>query len=155
MNVETTQKADAELAIQRVFNAPRDLVFEMWTRKEHLDRWSCPEGMTIPVSEGDIRTGGWFRTCMRGSDGSEHWVSGTYHEVSAPERIVFTHAWEEEDGARGHETVVTIVFSDTEDGKTHMYFHQAFFTSTASRDGHEEGWTSCFRRLETLLAQAA
>ncbi|MFC5585410.1 SRPBCC domain-containing protein [Nitratireductor kimnyeongensis] len=154
MNVKITQNADAELSIQRVFNAPRDLVLEMWTRKEHLDRWSCPDGMTIPVSEGDIRTGGWFRTCMRGNDGSEYWVSGTYHEVS-PERIVFTHAWDEESGERGHETVVTIAFSDTEDGKTHMHFHQAFFTSTASRDGHAEGWKACFEKLDKLLSQTA
>ncbi|SEB42797.1 Uncharacterized conserved protein YndB, AHSA1/START domain [Nitratireductor aquibiodomus] len=155
MSVETTQKADAELTIQRVFDAPRDLVFEMWTRKEHLDRWGCPEGMTIPVSEGDIRTGGWFRTCMRGSDGAEHWVSGAYREVSPPERIVFTHAWDDEKGDRGHETVVTISFSETSDGKTRMHFHQAFFASDASRDGHAEGWTSCFRRLDALVAQAA
>lgn len=155
MRHETPAAADAELNIIRTFNAPRELVFEAWTKPEHLDRWSCPTGFTIPVSEGDIRTGGQFRTCMRSPAGEEHWLSGEYREVTAPERIIFTHAWHDENGKPGHETVVAVTFTETDDGKTKMHFHQAFFTSMASRDGHEGGWKECFDKLDALLKEMA
>ncbi|WP_048648460.1 SRPBCC domain-containing protein [Nitratireductor soli] len=155
MSAEAAATADTELTIDRTFDAPRALVFEAWTRQEHLDRWSCPTGFTMPLSEGDIRTGGWFRTCMRSPDGQDHWLSGKYREVTPPERIVFTHAWHDENDAPGHETVVTITFEETEDGKTRMAFHQAFFTSKASRDGHEGGWNESFGKLDALLATLA
>lgn len=152
MNAETGTVAETELIIERVFDAPRTLVFEAWTQSEHLDRWSCPAGFTLPFSEGEIRTGGWFRTCMRSPDGEDHWLSGEYREVTAPERIVFTHAWHDENDEPGHETLVTVTFRETTDGKTRMVFHQAFFTSKASRDGHEGGWNECFGKLDALLA---
>ncbi|WP_295813289.1 SRPBCC domain-containing protein [uncultured Nitratireductor sp.] len=155
MNDDTATKADAELYINRTFDAPRALVFEAWTKQEHLDRWSCPTGFTIPSSEGDIRTGGWFRTCMRSPDGEDHWLSGRYEEVTPPERLVFTHAWHDGNDQPGHETRVTVIFSETPEGKTRMQFHQAFFTSTASRDGHEEGWNETFDKLGTLLCELA
>ncbi|MCR4265721.1 SRPBCC domain-containing protein [Nitratireductor sp. ZSWI3] len=155
MNARTAAKADAELHINRTFDAPRALVFETWTKQEHLDRWSCPAGFTMPHSEGDIRTGGWFRTCMRSPDGQDHWLSGRYREVVPPERIVFTHAWHDENGEPGHETVVEVTFTETPDGRTRMSFHQAFFASKASRDGHEAGWTESFDKLDALLAALA
>ena len=155
MNAETATKADAELTIERIFDAPRALVFDAWTRNEHLVRWSCPTGFTMPLSEGDIRAGGWFRTCMRSPDGQDHWLSGKYHEVAPPERIVFTHAWHDENGEPDQETMVTVTFKETPDGKTKMAFHQALFTSKASRDGHEGGWNESFDKLDTLLATLA
>ncbi|MCT7374763.1 SRPBCC family protein [Chelativorans salis] len=147
------RQSDAELYISRLFDAPPALVFEAWTKAEHLNRWSCPTGFTVPHSEGDIRTGGWFKTCMRSPQGEDHWLSGTYREI-APERLVFTHAWHDENGQPGHETVVTVTLKE-EGGKTRLTLHQAFFASKASRDGHEGGWNETLDNLAAYLPTMA
>jgi uncharacterized protein YndB with AHSA1/START domain len=61
--------ADRVLVLTRVFDAPRRLVFEAWTKKEHLDRWCAPRGFTIPSSEGDLRPGGVWRCLMIAPNG--------------------------------------------------------------------------------------
>lgn len=147
----TAAKSDAELYLTRTFDAPRELVFQMWTRPEHLNNWSCPKGMTIPHAEGDIRPGGSYRTCMRSPDGKEYWLSGVYKEIDEPERIVFTHVWDDETGRPGHETVVTVTLREAGADKTQLTLHQAIFASTESRDGHESGWSSAFDNLEDYL----
>ena len=146
-----TEPGDRVLVVTRVFDAPRRLLFQAWTRKEHLDRWCAPRGFTIPYSEGEPCPGGAWRCCMRAPDGVEHWLSGTYREVVENELLVFTHAWEDERGQRGHETVVTVRFAD-QDGKTKLTFHQAIFDSVEARDGHAGGWTECLDRLVDHLA---
>ena len=143
-----TEPGDSVLVVTRVFDAPRRLLFRAWTRKEHLDRWCAPRGFTIPYSEGDLRA---WRCCMRAPDGVEHWLSGTYREVVEDGLLVFTHAWEDERGQRGHETLVTVRFAD-QDGKTKLTFHQAIFDSVEARDGHASGWTECLDRLVDHLA---
>jgi uncharacterized protein YndB with AHSA1/START domain len=128
-------------------------VFKMWTDGEHLRRWCCPTGFSIPFSEGDIREGGSFRTCMRSPQGEDNWLGGTYLEIVPDERIVFTHAWQDEKGNSDHETTVTITLADAEDGKTQLTLHQAYFLSEASRDGHFGGWTETLDELERYLAR--
>lgn len=86
-NAATEPGADKVLVITRVFDAPRSLVFQAWTRKEHLDRWCAPRGFTIPYSEGELRVGGAWRCCMRAPDGVEHWLSGTYREIVEDELL--------------------------------------------------------------------
>lgn len=139
-----------ELRIVRVFDAPRELLFRMWTEHEHLTRWCCPKGFTIPFSEGEIRPGGSFRTCMRSPEGEDHWLGGTYLEVTPPERLVFTHAWQDAAGRSDHETQVTVTFEEL-DGRTRLTLHQARFTSLPSRDGHVEGWQETLDNLEGYL----
>ena len=134
----------------RVFDAPRSLVFQAWTRKEHIDRWLAPRGFTIPSSEGDLRPGGRWRCCMVSPQGVEHWLSGTYREIVENELLIFTHAWEE-DGKRGHETLVTVRFAD-HGGKTRVTFQQGTFASVESRDGHAGGWGECLDILADYLA---
>src|SRR5690606_1191335 len=147
MNSPTTSESSPELLIQRTFEAPRELVFRMWTEPKHLERWCCPTGFSIPFSEGDIREGGRFRTCMRSPQGEEHWLTGTYKEIKQPERIVFTHAWQDPQGNAQHETLVTVELED-DGGKTRLTLHQAFFQSAASRDGHSNGWQETLDSLE-------
>ena len=145
-----THPGDRALAISRVFNAPRSLVFEAWTRKEHLDKWCAPRGFTIPYSEGELRPGGAWRSVMRASDGTEHRLSGVYREIVQDELLVFTHGWEDEHGERGHETVVTVRFAD-QGGRTKLALHQASFETPEARDGHAGGWAECFDRLSDHL----
>jgi uncharacterized protein YndB with AHSA1/START domain len=82
---------------------------------------------------------------------TEYVEVGTFREIAAPERLVFTHAWEDQQGRRGHETLVTVPFVE-HDGKTTMAFQQAGFVSVTSRDGHAEGWSSAFELLTEYLA---
>lgn len=135
------------LEIVREFDAPRALVFEMWVKSRHMQNWAAPEGFTIPMNEGDLRLGGKWRSCMRAPDGTEHWLSGTYREIVPPQRLVFSHQW---DGAP--ETTVSVTFEEV-GGKTRMVFRQTGFESSASRDGHEGGWTQSFEKLKTYLGQ--
>jgi uncharacterized protein YndB with AHSA1/START domain len=87
---------------------------------------------------------------MRSPEGTGHHLRGVYREIVPPERLVFTHCWVDEQGAPGPETLVTVTLVDR-DGRTEMLFHQALFVSIEARDGHEQGWTSCFERLAELL----
>ncbi len=88
---------------------------------------------------------------MRSPEGELLHLAGVYREIVPPERLVFTHAWTDEDGKPGPETLVTVTLAE-EGGKTVMTFRQTGFSSTESRDGHGGGWTECFDKLDELLA---
>src|SRR5262245_30242427 len=105
--VETEERV---LILSRIFDAPRSLVFKVWTQPEHLARWWGPRGYTLISYEADVRPGGTFRFGIRSPEGDEHWAHGTYREVVAPERLVFTTAWEQPDGKPKHETEVALTF---------------------------------------------
>jgi uncharacterized protein YndB with AHSA1/START domain len=117
-----------------------------------MRQWSAPRDFAVIHNEGEVRAGGAWRSCMRSPEGEDLWLGGTYREVVANERLIFTHAWDRVDGTPGHETVVTVIFED-EDGKTRITFRQAYFESVEDRDGHASGWSECFDRLVGLLAR--
>jgi uncharacterized protein YndB with AHSA1/START domain len=142
--------AERELTITRVLEAPRSLVFKVWTQPEHLVRWWGPKDFTAPFCDIELRPGGAWRACIRSPEGTDLWMRGVYREVVAPERLVFTFAWEE-DGEPGHQTLVSVTFAE-QGGKTLLIFHQAAFESVESRDYHHGGWSECFDRLEDYLA---
>lgn len=150
----TNHKSGAEgreLVLTRIFDAPRALVFQAWTDPTRLAQWMGPRGFTATDLAHDLRPGGAWRTCLRPDGGGEVlWQSGVYREVAAPERLVFTFAWDGPDGRPGHETLVTVTLADHA-GKTKMTFHQAAFESAERRDSHEGGWNSAFDRLEEHL----
>lgn len=146
----TPESAAPELLITRVFDAPRHLVYRVWTEREHMLKWCAPHGFNITHGEAEVQPGGAWRSCMVSPEGVEHWVGGVYREVVPDERLVFTHVWDETD-MPPHETLVTLEFADFEENKTKLYFRQQFFRSVASRDGHEGGWTESFERLATYL----
>lgn len=141
-----------ELTMTRVFDAPRELVWKVWTDPEHAIHWWGPRWHSARHIEMDVRPGGKWRNCLRSAEtGEDLWHHGVFKEVVPPERLVFTFAWEAE-GERGLETLVTATFID-ENGKTRMKFHHAPFQSIEERDGHNGGWTSTFDRLDDVLAQ--
>lgn len=139
------------LEIVRVFDAPRSLVYAAWTDSVHATKWA-PHGMAIIHVEAELRPGGGIRVGMRHENGDEHWESGTYREIVANQRLVFTHAWEDGQGHRGPETLVRIEFEDAGPGRTRMILRQAGFTSIASRDGHRAGWSEAFDDLAAYFA---
>lgn len=138
------------LVIERSFDAPRALVFKAWSEPEHLVRWWGPKGYSVPSCELDCRPGGVFRCVMRSPEGKDTRLQCGFREVSAPERLVFTWAWLDEDGNPGHETLVTLNFEE-QGIKTKLTLHQEVFESTEARDLHEGGWTGCLDSLNEYL----
>jgi uncharacterized protein YndB with AHSA1/START domain len=130
-----------ELFLSRTFDAPRALVFEAWSKAEHVARWFAPRPLTVPRCEVDLRSGGTFRVIMRMPDGTDLPFEGEFREVVAPERIVF--------GGTMHDgnTVLTTVTLTERDGKTRMDVHQRYsFASDATR-GARQGWTATLDQL--------
>lgn len=137
-----------ELVLTRVFKAPRRLVFEAWTRAEHVSRWLAPRPLTMSSCEVDFRPGGIFRFVMRAPDGTEYPFAGAFLEIVASERIVFSGAIHE-----GNATVTTIAFTES-DGATTLTMHQSFtFESDATR-GAKQGWTMTLDQLGEHLGNA-
>lgn len=136
------------LRMEREFKAPPERVFAAFTEPKLFAQWWGPEGMACPVCEIDLRVGGAWRTFLSGSHG-KHWVSGVYREISPPRRLAFTWAWEE-NGVRGHETIVEIDFLPAGRNTRLVLRHHAFETEQ-SRDNHAHGWGSSFDCLEQFL----
>ena len=156
MDARTSTAAEAaerELVITRVLDAPRHLVFQAWTEPDRVARWWGPRGFTTLYCDMDVRPGGSFRVCMCSPEGVEHWKQGVYREVVEPERLVFTFAWEDEEGKPGHQTVVTVTFAEP-DARTELTLHQAVFETIAACDVHRQGWTSTLERFAEYLANA-
>jgi len=149
-----TESAERVLVIERVFDAPRDLVFRAWTEPRHLVHWYGPRGFTVPSYMLDLQPGGAWRSCMLSPEGREYWVRGVFREIVEPERLVFTYAHENEDGVRGHETLVTVTFVDHGE-KTQLTLHQAIFESIKDRDAHQGGWRSALDCLTEYLGTVA
>jgi uncharacterized protein YndB with AHSA1/START domain len=148
----TPPPGDRVLSMTREFSAPRRLVYEAWTQPDHLRHWWGPRGFTTLSCEMDLRPGGRWRVRSRSPEGTEVAEVGVFREIVPPQRLVFTHAWEDVQGDPGHETLVTVTFTE-QAGKTRIDFRQAEFDSIESRDGHEEGWSSAFELLVEYLAE--
>jgi len=151
--VRSASQSARKLVITRVFDAPRETVFRAWTEPARLVRWWGPKDFTIPEYKMDVRPGGAWRTVMRSPRGERHSVQGVFREIVAPERLVFTWAWEDEHGKPGHETVVAVEFRARGD-KTELTLTHSVFENAKSRDAHKSGWSSSLDCLAEHLAKA-
>lgn len=142
---------DRTITITRVLNAPRERVFEAWTRPEHLTKWFGPRDFSAPEVSVDLRPGGAWRACIRSPEGRDYWMHGVYREIVPPERLVFTHVWEEGHDSPDHETLVSVTLED-QGGKTKLTFHKAVLESVTERISQGTGWSECLDRLAQLLA---
>jgi len=142
-----------ELVIARVIDAPRELVFQAWTRSEHAMQWWGPDGFDVFKMEMDIRPGGKWRKGMRAPDGREWWRHGVYREIVPPERLVFTYFSDDHFTNPGHESLVTVTFEEV-GSQTRMTLRHGNFESQQSRDAHLGGWTSTMNRMATLVERA-
>jgi uncharacterized protein YndB with AHSA1/START domain len=86
---KVTTPSERELVITRVFDAPRALVFEAWTKPEHVVHWWDPSGVPLAICEIDLRPNGEFRFVNGGADGAKYPFAGKYREIVPPERLVF------------------------------------------------------------------
>jgi uncharacterized protein YndB with AHSA1/START domain len=142
--------AAGSLVLQRVFAAPPEIVFAAWSDPTHVAEWWHPKGFTTPVFEMDFRVGGRFRYGIR-SARHDGWAHGTYREIEAPHRIVFTFQWEGGPAAPQAETLITLTFEPRGDD-TLLTFRQEPFASDAARHSHGQGWHQVLEHLDAFLA---
>lgn len=151
----TTQKpvAEREITLVRTFDAPRELVFRMWTEPKHLAQWWGPHYFDNPVCEADARVGGAILIHMRGPDGKAHAMGGVYREITPPTRIVFTTSVDD-NGVRLLEGHNVVTFEEV-GGKTKMTLlaKVSGFTDIAKAmvGGFDAGWSQSLEKLQTLV----
>jgi uncharacterized protein YndB with AHSA1/START domain len=149
-----TAHGDREIVVTRVFDAPRGLVFDAYTKPELVKRWlTGPDGWSMPVCEIDLRAGGKFRYVWKSdSDGHEMGMGGVYREVLKPDRIVATEVFDE--AWYPGEAVDTIVLVER-DGKTTLT-QTICYNSRETRDAvlkspMQYGMAMSYDRLEQVL----
>jgi len=135
----------------RDIEAPRVRVFAAWTDVRQASRWWAPQDFTPLSCEMDVRPGGAWRRRMRAADGAVITKYGIYHEIVAPERLVFTYVTEGATGIVDPETLVTVTFADL-GGRTRLTLRHTAFDTDAARIGHQGGWIGCLERLATFIA---
>ncbi|HEY8173448.1 MAG TPA: SRPBCC family protein [Dehalococcoidia bacterium] len=146
--------ADREIVVTRVFDAPRELVFDAFTDPAHISNWWGPDGFTTTTHEMDVRPGGTWRFVMHGPDGVDYDNIIVYREITKPERLVYSHG----DAGVPDQFEVTATFAD-EAGKTRLTWRMVF-PSAAERDrvveehGALQGAEQTLNRLAQHLASS-
>ena len=148
-----TTPGEREIRIERVFDAPRDVVFATYTDPELIPEWWGPRSTTATVEQMDLRTGGDWRFSVTSDDGTVTAFRGTYREVAPPERIVQTFEWL---GMPGYISLETAVFEDLGDRTrviTTSVFHTPEERDGMIASGMEGGMQETYQRLDEVLAR--
>jgi len=150
---ENEPVADRTVVITRVFDVPARLLFEAWSKREHIMRWFGPKGWPVTLCEMDFREGGRFRFAMTGPDGKQNTpFGGEYLEIVPNRKIVYDNAFE----LPGAEKMVVTVTFEEKSGKTTLTM-RTVFASLAMKNEHvggglEQGVASAFDQLEDVVA---
>ena len=143
-------QANRELTISRTFNAPRELVWKVWTDANHLKNWWGPKGFTNPLCEWPAQAGSKLLIHMKAPDGVIYPMDGEFREIIKPEKLVFMSAALDKNGGRLFEILNTIVFVE-EAGKTKIVLHFVVSNVTAEGApylaGMEMGWNMSLDKL--------
>lgn len=159
----------SRLVLTRVFNAPRELVFKVWTEPEHFGKWWGPKGFILEVVKMDVRPGGMFLGCQKSPDGSQvMWGKFVYQEVKAPEKLVYVQSFSDEEGRTIRAPfnpnwpleIVNILTLEEQDGKTTLTLQggplNASDEELAAYDSMapmvKQGFEGTFEALEQYLA---
>ncbi|AZN38968.1 SRPBCC family protein [Paenibacillus albus] len=159
---------ESGLVITRTFDAPRELVFKVWTEAEHLKHWWGPAGLELEVLKLDVKPGGIFHFGMTAPDGNKMYGKFVYYEIAAPEKLVFTNSFADAEGNTIQppfsdefptEIMNTLTLSE-QDGKTTVTLQggphnanetqHAFFK--AMHESMQQGFGGTFKQLEDYLA---
>lgn len=151
MNVVLKSEA-RELVINREIAAPRAAVYSAWADPERAARWWAPRDFTLLSCSMDVRPGGKWHRRMRAPGGEVFVKRGTYREVVAPERLVFTYATDYQSGASDPETVVHLTFTELAPRLTRLTLWHTGFDTDVLRDGHEVGWSGAVERLAVFAS---
>ena len=142
------------LTIKKVFNAPIKLVWEAWTKSDHIIQWWAPKGMKVTVVKHDFKVGGKWKFVMPMADGNEFISEGRYLEIVEFNKIITTA-----DFKPMTEGVELQVFFEADGDKTNFTFSVVHPTEEYCKQqekmGFYNGWGSAFDRLETLLSSLA
>ncbi|MBX2979072.1 MAG: SRPBCC family protein [Flavobacteriales bacterium] len=146
-----TLEGDRSIILRRAFNAPRELVFDAWTKPEHLAQWYGMRGSSLVVCEVDLCPGGSWRYVIRERDGQDYGFGGRYLEVLRPERIKHTYVF---DPYPNDEAIVTAEFTEVDGGT--LVTETTVHATPEGRGGHiasgfEVGAGESLARLEELL----
>lgn len=155
----TTDKTLSDVFFKRVFDAPRQLVFDAWTKRELLEKWWGPKGFTNPRCDIDVRPGGAIRIDMRGPNGIIYPMIGTFKEITPPERIVFVSGAIDAQGKPIFDVENIVTFEEV-NGKTVLSLHASVievFDEVAYQHmrGMEIGWSQSLDRLEAMVQTLA
>ncbi|MCH8350303.1 MAG: SRPBCC domain-containing protein [Chloroflexi bacterium] len=148
------------LKVTKTIKASRERVFAAWTQPEMLHQWwGAHESFSAPIAEVDLKVGGKYRFGMLEPGKDAPYVSyGTYREVTPPEKLVFTWAFEKMPGDDADfvpaETLVTVEFID-KDGATEVVLTHERFPDDHMRDEHQAGWDGCLDGLERFFASGS
>lgn len=152
-----TKIEDTEIIMGRIFDAPRELVWEVFTIPEHVAQWWAPGGYTIPVCTIDLRPGGVWHYCMRSPEGDEHWVKSVYLEIVEPERIAYVSSFADENAVTIEglpEQNGTLTLSEYK-GKTKLtvciQFASAEELGKTMEMGFTEGFAETLNQLDDYL----
>ena len=154
--------------ISRVFDAPRERVWQAWTEPEHMKKWWGPKGFTVTHLKMDLRPGGMTHYCLRGPDGGERWGRAVYREVRKPERLVWVNSFSDPKGGLtrhpGHESwpleMLTTATLEAQGQRTRLTIQWLPLegSSDAERKTFDEGrksmnqgWSGTFEQLEGFL----
>jgi uncharacterized protein YndB with AHSA1/START domain len=160
-----------DFVICRVFDAPRELVWQAFADPERMKHWFGPKGSTIVSSKMDLRVGGTYHGAMRNPDGQIMWAKFVYREVAPPERLSWVHSFSDETGGLTRhplsatwplELLTTVTFEEAPGGKTKLTLRWAPINATeeerktfaVAHDSMQGGWTGTFERLADYLAGA-
>lgn len=159
-NYSTETQSDCEIVITRVFDAPRELMFQAWTEAKHIEQWWGPKGFKTYVPELNLCPGGQWRYVMVGPDATLYPVEGIFHEIVPSERLVTSDRFDEgiDRLLNAHSPkgmVSTVLFEDSE-GKTELTMH-IVHQCPNDRRKHEKmgvvsGWNSSFDCLDEYLS---
>lgn len=153
---KTVDQSDSTLVISRVFDAPRALVFKVWTDAAHMSQWFHPGEFKVTSVDVDLHVGGSYHFTWLSPEGKHYAGGGVYREIKAPSRLVYTWIWEEscnEDRKDliGMETLIEVDFIE-QGGKTLLNFTHSGLPDRKTVDAHTGGWTSFLENLGKHLA---
>ncbi len=149
-----SETADREIAITRVFNAPRSLVWTAWTDPKHVIHWWGPDGFTNTFHKMEVKVGGTWEFIMHGPDGTNYPNKIVFTEVVKPELLKYDHG--SDDPNYPGRFKVTVNFAAIERNKTEIKMHMLFLTKEArnlvvEKYGAIEGNRQTMNRLEEYL----
>lgn len=168
-NNNTANPENNPFEISRVFNAPRELIFKVWSEVEHLKNWWGPAGLEWIHAKMDFRPGGLFVYCMRSPEGFELWGRFEYREIEAPEKVVFVNSFSNPEGGIARapfspifplEVLNVITFTENE-GRTTVTLKGGPINATGEEmnffkgmfDSMRQGFGGTFDQLEAYLAK--
>jgi uncharacterized protein YndB with AHSA1/START domain len=160
--IERREDSTGCINVTRVFDAPPELVWDLWTDPNQYMCWWGPKDFTSPYAKFDLHVGGKYLSCMRGPDGKEYWDTGTYEEIIEPRRIVYTDTFADENGnevppsyygMRGDKPIEMAVEVTLENfgGKTRMMVEHCGLPEGEMLDQAREGWNQSFDKLARCL----